>query len=378
MVFSLLPIFFVYELNGSEIFGFFEGTIVVASYVAKMSAGFLMDFFKKKKPMLMVGAALTVVGKTCLACAWSPLLVFISNSFDRFAKGLRHAATDSILADMATKGGYAYSLRYMMTVLGAFIGSIITSLLVRSFGLNFHLIFTLAIIPTVAAIYILKKVKYKELKQTTPQNNHRWNLRDARLLPREYWSFIVAIPFLMMNRFSEGFITLLAKEILPDSVAKFPIFIAFYELCAMVMALVTGKIADKINNKILLVYGIFIVIAGDIIGIFANNFYCVIAVYLLAGMHMGATQGLLASIVAQSAPKPLVGTAFAIYYGIDGISLFCSNCLAGESFKLAEFMGIHSTAGPFIMGAVSSTIATIYLLYSQRQLELNSVTLNNS
>jgi MFS family permease len=364
MVSALLPIFFVYELNGSELFGYFEGTIVAVSYVAKMSAGFFMDVFKKKKPMLMLGATLTVMSKTCLACSWSPLLVFISNSFDRFAKGLRHAATDSILAEIATKGGFAYSLRYVMTVLGAFIGAIITSLLVRSFGQNFHLIFTLAVIPTVIALYILKKIKYKESQKSTTKNRHRWNLKDARLIPREYWSFIVAVPFLMLNRFSEGFITLLAKEILPDSVAQFPVFIAFYELCAMLTALTIGKIADRVNKKVLLVYGICILIIADLIGVFAHNFYCVLAVYLLSGIHMGATQGLLASIVAQYAPKHLIGTAFAIYYGIDGISLFVSNCLAGASFKLAGFLGIHETAGPFIIGAIASTIATVYLIYS--------------
>ncbi|MDR1476303.1 MAG: MFS transporter [Holosporales bacterium] len=363
MVFSLLPIFIVCELKGTpKSFGLLEGTVTFLSFMAKLCAGFLMDVFKRKKPMLLTGAALTVLSKLFLALSFNVACVFIAKSIDRFAKGLRHAPSDAIFAEIASKQGFAYSFRYTMIVLGAFGGSILTSLIVFSFGQNFRLIFAVAVIPTVIALFILKtKVKYKDSEATKLREKYNWNIKDIKEMPAIYWRFIIAITFLMFNRFSEGFITLMAKEVLPDSVAKFPLFMGGYEVCAMITALLIGRIADKIDKTKLLIYGICIIFSADLFGIFSNNFYTVVAVYLLSGIHMGASQGLLASIIAKCAPKHLIGTAFALFYGIEGIALFGSNFLAGISSNLATIFSLKPTAGPFMVGALASFIAILCL-----------------
>jgi MFS family permease len=372
MVFSLLPIFIVDELGGSaKSFGLLEGTVTFLSFMARLGAGFLMDIFKKRRPMLVTGAALTVLSKLFLALSFNVGCVFIAKSIDRFAKGLRHAPTDAILADIASKSGFAYSFRYMMVVLGAFSGSIITSLLVYGFGQNFRLIFTIAVIPTIIALYILKtKVKYKEEDISVLREKYRWNIMDIAQMPAIYWRFIIAITFLMFNRFSEGFITLMAKEVLPKSAAQFPLFMSGYEILAMVTALVIGKFADKIDQMKLLICGIVVIISADLFGIFSHDCYTVIAVYLLSGIHMGATQGLLASTIAKCAPKHLVGTAFALFYGIEGVTLFISNYLAGISSHIATACSLKPSAGPFMIGAIASLAAIICLCraaYFRRQ-----------
>jgi MFS family permease len=363
MIFSLLPIFIVDELGGTtKSFGLLEGTVTFLSFMAKLCAGFLMDIFKKKKPMLVTGAVLTVLSKLFLALSFNVCCVFIAKSIDRFAKGLRHAPTDAILAEIASKSGFAYSFRYMMIVLGAFSGSVITSLLVFSFGQNFRLVFTIAIIPTVIAMYILKtKIKYKEEDVLVLREKYRWNIRDVTQMPAIYWRFIIAVTFLMFNRFSEGFITLMAKDVLPESVAQFPLFMSGYEILAMVTALAVGKFADKIDQMKLLIWGVLVVFSADLFGIFSYNCYSVIAVYLLSGVHMGATQGLLSSMIAKCAPKHLVGTAFALFYGIEGIALFMSNYFAGISSHIAIACSLKPSAGPFMIGAVAS-LATIICL----------------
>ncbi|MDR1034862.1 MAG: MFS transporter [Holosporales bacterium] len=374
MVFSLLPIFIVDELHGTaKSFGLLEGAVTFFSFMAKLCAGFLMDIFRKKRPMLLTGAFLTVLSKLFLALSFNVACVFVAKSLDRFAKGLRHAPTDAILAEIAAKGGFAYSFRYMMIVLGAFSGSILTSFIVFSFGQNFRLIFAIAIIPTIIALFILKtKIKYKENDVSLLREKYRWTIKDVTHMPVIYWRFIVAVTFLMFNRFSEGFITLMAKDVLPNSVEKFPIFMAGYEVCAIITALVISKFADKIDGTKLLIGGVFIVFSADLFGIFSHNFYTVIAVYLLSGIHMGATQGLMASTIAKCAPKHLIGTAFALFYGIEGIALFISNYFAGISSHLATACSINPSSGPFMIGAIASLSAIICLyrtsLLQRRQL----------
>ncbi len=74
---------------------------------------------------------------------------------------------------------------------------------------------------------------------------------------------------------------------------------------------------------------------------------------------MGATHGILSSIIAKIAPIELIGTAFALYYGTDGIVLLISNNIAGSIGKL---MNIDITSGPFIMGTITTSIAIIYTI----------------
>ena len=363
MVFSLLPIFIIDELGGSsKSFGALEGSVIFLSFMAKLFAGFIMDIFKKKLPMLKMGSILTILSKFLLACAPSIFFVFISKSIDRFAKGLRQAPSDAILAELSSKKGLAYSLRYTTNIAGFLIGSIITSAMISMLGQNFRLIFSLAILPTIVAIYILKtkvqRFDEDEYKQTT---NQRWKISDISLMPKAYWKFLIFITLLMFNRFSEGFITIRAKDVLPNSLGDIPLFTAIYELFAMFIALFVGTISDKFDQRKLILVGIFILMIADSFAIFANSFSTIILCYIFAGVHIGATQGVIGSMIAKTAPKNLIGTAFALFYGVEGIVLLLANNLAGYSSEIAKLIGLQQSSMPFVFGFIFSLMSAFYI-----------------
>ncbi|MBQ2176405.1 MAG: MFS transporter [Alphaproteobacteria bacterium] len=370
MIFSLLPVFIVDELGGnSKSFGALEGAVIFLSFMAKLFAGFIMDIFRRKLPMLNAGTILTVFSKLSLACAPSVFFVFISKSLDRFAKGLRQAPSDTILAEISEKKGFAYSLRYTTNISGFLFGSIVTSGIVAMIGKNFRLIFSLAIIPAVIALFILRtKIKYEDTKKYELKEKQKWNIRDVKNMPKAYWKFIILISLLMFNRFSEGFITLRAKEVIPDQVGNFPLFMGIYELCAISIAILVGRISDQTDKRKLMLFGICLLIIADLFGVFANGIITTIFIYVFAGLHIGMTQGLIGSIIAKLAPKNLIGSAFAIFYGIEGLILLLSNNLAGFSSDLAKAMQIQGTAAPFICGALFS-LASIMYIYSWIQRE---------
>lgn len=366
MIFSLLPIFIVDELGGSsKSFGLLEGSVIFLSFIAKLFAGFIMDIFKKKLPMLKFGMYLTTLSKFSLACSINIFFAFIAKSIDRFAKGLRQAPSDAIFAELSSKKGLAYSFRHMMNLSGFFCGSFITTMIITSIGRNFRLIFSLAIVPTLIAIYIFKtriKKLYDDDKLYKQRDNQKWKISDIKNMSQNYWKFIIIIIFLMLNRFSEGFITLRAKEIIPQSVASFPIFMSLYEMCAILISIPIGKIADKFDKRKILLFGVCLLITADIFGIFAYNLATLIPIYLFAGLHIGATQGLIGSIIAKIAHPQLIGTAFAIYYGIDGIVLFSSNNIAGLSCNIMKYLGLQNSSGPFVFGILCSIISSLSIL----------------
>ena len=342
MIFSLLPIFIVDELGGnSKSFGAIEGMVMFISFMAKLFSGFLIDIFKKTLPMLRVGTILTVISKLSLAFAPNVFFVFLSKSLDRFAKGLRQAPARAARppgrGDHHRRGDRVHedALRLPAPVV-------------------LHLPARLPLPPT----YILM-TKFKENGDEKFENTtqNKWNLKDIKSMPKSYWSFLIFISFLMFNRFSEGFITLRAKEVIPEQVSWFPIFMGIYEICAITFSIIIGQISDKIDKRKIMIFGISLLIIADMFGIFSSDVYTILCIYIFAGLHIGTTQGLIGSMIAKIAPKNLIGTAFAVYYGLEGFILLMSNNLAGFS---ASF--VKSSAAPFFCGMIFSLFAVVYIL----------------
>jgi len=68
-------------------------------------------------------------------------------------------------------------------------------------------------------------------------------------------------------------------------------------------------------------------------------------------LHLGFTQGLLATLVADTAPPELRGTAFGMFNLLSGLSLLIASVLAG---LLWERIGPQGT---FVAGAVFTALA---------------------
>ena len=73
----------------------------------------------------------------------------------------------------------------------------------------------------------------------------------------------------------------------------------------------------------------------------------------LWGLHMGLTQGLLAALIADTAPADLRGTAFGIFNFASGIALLIASVLAGA---LWDMIGPAAT---FLAGAAFTALALI-------------------
>ena len=366
MVYSLLPIYIVEQLHGSvKQFGCIEGVAVFFSFASKLCVGFLIDIFKRKINILYVGTVSTIVSKILLALSSSVLFAIIAKSIDRIAKGLRHAPVDAIFAELTGKKGTIYSLRYTINMTGTLTGSLVTAVLINQFKGEFKLIFILACIPTIIALYILrKKVKYRDEPQKKIQTRPEWKLSYIKFLPKEYWQFLILVVFIMLNRFSEGFITLKARSVLDsDALGNLPKYMALYELCIVSIAFPAGKLSDKINKYTVLLFGIVSLCIADIFGIYAKTYTSVIMIYIFSGLHMGITHSLLSSIIAKIAPKELIGTAFALYYGTVGITLLITNMLAGSCGTLFNrLLGIPVSSAPFVMGLIACIFAICYLV----------------
>ena len=75
----------------------------------------------------------------------------------------------------------------------------------------------------------------------------------------------------------------------------------------------------------------------------------------LWGLHMGLTQGLLATLVADTAPADLRGTAFGMFNLITGLATLAASIVAGALWDIA------GPSGTFLAGALFTAVALLGL-----------------
>lgn len=117
-----------------------------------------------------------------------------------------------------------------------------------------------------------------------------------------------------------------------------------------------GSLSDRMGRKGLLAASLGFLVAADLVIAHSTTIYPFLAGIVLWGLHMGFSQGILATLIADTAPPHLKGTAFGIFNVITGFVMLAGNVGAGW---LWEAYGSSST---FLAGAILSAIALVSLL----------------
>lgn len=361
MVFTLLPTFLCEVLGASKTaLGLIEGVAIFLAFAAKVGSGILSDYWRARKPLIIWGTFFSILVKILFAIAHSVLWVFFAKSLDRLSKGIRSAPADALIADISLRQqqGRNYGLRYTLYTLGAVFGGLLASAGMWLTYNNYRIVFWLSTIPAFIALIILYVVvKEPSSSHPSPSSPKTWHWRQAYDLPTIFWKLLGVSSLLMLARFSESFLTLQAKE-LGWTLSALPLLMVGYDLVNAGAAWPVGKLADFWDRKTMFLAGIVVLIIVNITIIFCQSAAGILFAMLLAGLHMGMTQGLIATLVAENTLAHLRGTAFALYYLTSGFAVLIGNYVAG-------FLSDHhgSTIGAFKGGLVFSSLAALYLLY---------------
>jgi MFS family permease len=127
-----------------------------------------------------------------------------------------------------------------------------------------------------------------------------------------------------------------------------------------VTAYPAGVASDRFSRRALLLAGLLMLIAADLVLALATSVWLAFIGAALWGVHMGLTQGLLSKLVADNVPSHLRGTAFGIFNLVSGVALLLASVIAG---LLWSHYGAPAT---FITGACFAMVATVGLLAYQR------------
>jgi predicted MFS family arabinose efflux permease len=103
--------------------------------------------------------------------------------------------------------------------------------------------------------------------------------------------------------------------------------------------------------------GLLVLIAADLVLATNNQWGTVLSGVALWGVHLGITQGLLATMVADTAPADLRGTAYGFFNLMSGLAMLVASILAGF---LWDKLGASFT---FYASATFCTLAFIGLFW---------------
>ena len=90
-----------------------------------------------------------------------------------------------------------------------------------------------------------------------------------------------------------------------------------------------GKLADRMSHRTLLALGLLILMVADLVLASDVHWLSVLGGVVIWGIHMGMTQGLLATMVADTALPDLRGTAFGVFNLASGLAMLVASAVAG-------------------------------------------------
>ena len=357
LIHSLLPVFMVAAL-GTSVFavGLIEGAAEATALIVKVFSGALSDYWGRRKPMAVLGYGLGALSKPLFAIAASSGMVLGARLTDRIGKGLRGAPRDALVADLAPPEirGAAFGLRQALDTVGAFLGPLLAIGLMLLWANDFRKVFWIAVIPGVLSVLVLL-FGVREPEPTAGARRQNPIRRDnLRRLSRGYWWVVMAGAVFTLARFSEAFLVLRAQQG-GLALAWTPVVLIAMNLVYAAGAYPFGQLADRTSHAALLGWGLLVLIVADLLLASAAAGAVLWAGIALWGLHMAITQGLLATMVADTAPEDLRGTAFGVFNLVSGLAMLVASVVAG---LLWDHWGAPVT---FLAGAGFSAAALLLL-----------------
>jgi MFS family permease len=357
MIHAVLPVYLVTVLGASATaVGMIEGVAEATANITKIFSGAISDWLGRRKLLVVIGYGLAACTKPIFPLAASLKWVITARFIDRIGKGIRDAPRDALIADITPPDmrGASFGLRQALDTVGAIGGPLAAIVLMAISGNAFHMVFWLAVMPAFIALAILIFMVQEPVRRETGEGKPL-RLADARSLPHRFWCITIIATILTLARFSEAFLILRGRNAgMP--IALVPLVMVVMNATYALAAYPAGRLSDRYGRSGLLAIGILCLIVADLLLGYGTSIAFVIVGVVFWGLHMALTQGLFASLVADTAPEGLRGTAFGVFSFAGGIAMLAASILAGS---LWDAYGPQAT---FLAGGALAALALVSLM----------------
>jgi MFS family permease len=359
MIHALLPVYLVTVLSTSMVtVGVIEGIAEATASITKIFSGALSDWLGKRKLLAVLGYGLAALTKPVFPLAPSVSWLISARFVDRVGKGIRGAPRDALVADIAPAHlrGASFGLRQSLDTVGAFLGPLLGIGLMWWTADNFKAVFWVAVAPAFLAFTLMVLAVHEPPRPEGLRKVHNpISLAEIKRLGASYWWVAGIATVFTLARFSEAFLILRAQNVgLP--IMLVPAVLVVMNVVYALAAYPAGVASDRMNRTTLLVVGLVVLIAADLVLASLASIGGVALGVVLWGLHMGLTQGLFATLVADASPRELRGTAFGFFNLLTGVAMLAASVTAGALWDAT------GPKGTFVAGACFAFLTLAGLL----------------
>ena len=353
---ALLPAFITVTLALPVVaLGAIDGIAEATASFAKLASGRLSDRSGKRKPWVLLGYGLAALSKPLFPIAQGAFDIMGARFADRVGKGIRGAPRDAIIADEtpAEMRGRAFGLRQALDTIGALIAPLAAVALMILFMDDIRTVFWIAAIPA-ALSFLLALVAVKEPVTRWTATKAQPFFRGFRDLDRPTRRLLAVAFLFALARFSEGFLILRAIDV-GVSATLSPLALVVFNVGFLALAYPAGSLSDRTSPRTILMSGMGVLIAANLILAQDLGITGLIVGILLWGAHMALTQGIFARMIADVAPEHMRATSFGAYYFVSGIGTLLASVAAGFIWDR------DGAATTFLAGAGAAAVALAML-----------------
>lgn len=345
MAYPVLALFMAAIGQGPAALGIVEGVAESVVSFMKAASGVRSDVTGRRVPYVVGGYGLSALGKPLIALARSWPLVMFARSLDRFGKGIRTTARDTLIVEYAGKQrlGAAFGLQRALDTAGAFVGVVFTLLLLYIFHgpdqvAVYRAIFLVAFIPGVIAVLFTLRLREPareaDADESAPADGKARARIRLKAMPQGYWKAIAITSVFALANSSDTFLILRANQVFktPYGIANAAILAiwayALYNVVYTFVSYPAGELSDRVGRWAILGVG-WLIYAAVYAGMAFTNALGLWLLFGFYGVYIGMTDGVSKALVGDFVPKHAKGTAMGLFYMISGFATLAASGVMG-------------------------------------------------
>jgi len=357
MQYPVLPTFLTQTLRADgTIVGLVDGCAQALQNIVQGFTGTLSDRLRRRKPIALSGYLVAAIAKplTGLASSWPE--AFAARCLDRLGAGSRSAPRDALIASSTDEKnrGRAFGLEGVGDNAGAFVGPLVTVLLLYTLHIGIRWVFYLTVLPGLMAFLMVLLVR----ERPAPVASKAKLDVSLRQFPRGYWTYLLVTALFAIGNSSNAFLLLRTR----DSGASLETTILVYAAFNLVAALISypaGSLSDRFGrrNVLLACFGIFVLAyLGFAI---TSTFVVVAAMFVLYGLYQGIFRAVGKAFASDFVPERLRASGIGWYSTAVGLLQLVASVVAGVLWDRIGHPAVFYYGAAFAVLGIVALLALI-------------------
>lgn len=360
----ILPLYLTQILGlDKTVVGVAEGIVSAAASGFKIIAGKLSDKYRRQKPLVAAGYALSLLGRGALAFVHAPLAVFGLRLTDGIGKGIKDPPKDVLVAnaaDVSTRGR-SFGLARMLDTFGSAVGPLLLSGLIILFTHHniapSHYYRWLLVLAALVLLVTLAIVQFGIKEARTASAAQRI---EAVPLAKSFYLFTAIAGIFAIANSSDAFLILRAQN-LGLGIVAIPLAYAVLNLIYGALSLPAGIISDKVGRIPMITLGWAVYGLAYLGFAFAHSTWQVWPLFALYGVYYAASEGVGRALIADTVGQEARGKAYGIYNMVIGIAALPAGIIAGLLWDHI------SPSSPFLFSAITAFMAAMLIVVFRKQ-----------